>query len=112
MTGFGKATIELAGRKIIVEVKSLNSKQMDISMRVPSIYREKELELRNLISSRLERGKVDVTVTREASGADDGVKLNIEALATYKRQIEAASDALGIDTPADLEAAIAKLSQI
>ena len=101
MTGFGKATIELAGRKIIVEVKSLNSKQMDISMRVPSIYREKELELRNLISSRLERGKVDVTVTREASGADDGVKLNIEALATYKRQIEAASDALGIDTPAD-----------
>ncbi|MBD5346192.1 MAG: YicC family protein [Bacteroides sp.] len=101
MTGFGKATVELAGRKIIVEIKSLNSKQMDISLRVPSLYREKELELRNLISSRLERGKVDVTVTREATAADEGVRLNIPALANYKRQLEEASVALGINAPAD-----------
>ena len=64
MTGFGKATVELAGRKISVEIKSLNSKQMDISTRIPSIYREKELEVRNLAASRLERGKVDINLSR------------------------------------------------
>lgn len=101
MTGFGKATVELAGRKITVEVKSLNSKQMDISTRVPQIYREKELELRNVIAGRLERGKVDVTVYREASGADDGVSLNSAALAGYKAQIEAAAAKLGIPEPSD-----------
>ncbi len=102
MTGFGKATIELAGRKIIVEIKSLNSKQMDISLRVPSLYREMELELRNLIASRLERGKVDVTVIREASTPDDGVKLNIAALNEYKKQIVEAASALDLPVPADM----------
>lgn len=101
MTGFGRATVEHAGLKITVEVKSLNSKQMDISMRVPAIYREKELELRNLIAARLERGKVDLTVYREAAGADDSVRINAAALAGYKSQIEVASAQLGIDLPAD-----------
>lgn len=102
MTGFGKATIELAGRKIIVEIKSLNSKQMDISLRVPPLYREMELELRNLIASRLERGKVEVTVIREASATDDGVKLNVAALQNYKKQVEEAAAALDLPVPADM----------
>ncbi|MCM1116605.1 MAG: YicC family protein [Pseudoflavonifractor sp.] len=101
MTGFGKATTELAGLKITVEVKSLNSKQMDISTRVPQIYREKELEVRNVITQLLERGKADVTVYREVTGADDSTRLNIAALAGYKRQIDMAAAELGIPAPAD-----------
>lgn len=101
MTGFGKATVELAGRKISVEIKSLNSKQMDISTRIPSIYREKELEVRNLTASLLERGKVDISVSRESRDADDGAALNLTALAAYKAQIENAAKTLGIPCPAD-----------
>ncbi len=101
MTGFGRATTELSGRKITVEVKSLNSKQMDISTRVPSIYREKELELRGAMTQRLERGKVDVTVYREVTGIDDATRLNIPALAAYKAQIEAAAATLGLPAPDD-----------
>lgn len=101
MTGFGRATAEFAGRKITVEVKSLNSKQMDISTRVPPIYREKELQLRNAMTQRLERGKVDVTVYREVTGGDEATRLNIAALSGYKAQIEEAAVTLGIPVPDD-----------
>lgn len=101
MTGFGKATEELAGRKITVEVKSLNSKQMDISARIPQIYRERELEVRNIIASRLERGKVDLTIIRDSASGEEGIKLNTPALAAYKAQIDAAAQTLGIPAPAD-----------
>lgn len=57
MTGFGKAITELPNRKITVEIKSLNSKQLDLSTRIPAIYREKEMEIRSEIAKRLERGK-------------------------------------------------------
>ena len=62
MTGFGKATVESGDRKIIVEVKSLNSKQVDISLRMPNLYKEKEMEIRNIIKNFLERGKIDMTI--------------------------------------------------
>lgn len=101
MTGFGRATAEFAGRKITVEVKSLNSKQMDISTRVPPIYREKELQLRNAMAQRLERGKVDVMVYREVTGGDEATRLNIAALSGYKAQIEEAAATLGIPVPDD-----------
>lgn len=101
MTGFGRATAEFAGRKITVEVKSLNSKQMDISTRVPPIYREKELQLRNAMAQRLERGKVDVMVYREVTDGDEATRLNIAALSGYKAQIEEAAATLGIPVPDD-----------
>lgn len=101
MTGFGRATVEMPDRKITVEIKSLNSKQLDVSMRVPAIYREKELELRNRIAARLERGKVDVSAYRESTGADEGAKINIALMAGYKNQIEEMRRELGLPEPQD-----------
>lgn len=101
MTGFGRATVEMPDRKITVEIKSLNSKQLDVSMRVPAIYREKELELRNRIAARLERGKVDVSVYRESTGADEGARINIALMAGYKNQIEEMRRELRLPEPQD-----------
>ena len=67
MTGFGKATAEIPGKKVTVEVRSLNSKQLDLNLRLPYLYKEKELELRTDISKQIERGKVDITVFTEAT---------------------------------------------
>ena len=75
MTGFGKASAEVQCKKITVEIKSLNSKQMDLSTRVPASLRELEIEMRNRVSARLERGKVDLTVSVESlAGAPAQVK--------------------------------------
>ena len=62
MTGFGKSVIQLPTKKITIELKSLNSKSLDLNARIPSVYREKELEMRNLIASALERGKIDFSL--------------------------------------------------
>ena len=67
MTGFGKATSEIPGKKVTVEVRSLNSKQLDLNLRLPYLYKEKELELRADISKQIERGKVDITVFTEST---------------------------------------------
>lgn len=101
MTGFGKAVAVTKNKKITVEIKSLNSKQLDLNARVPSAYRDKELELRNMVGRPLERGKVDLTVNVENLGGETSATLNISALDTYKKQIEDASKALGIPTPTD-----------
>ena len=112
MTGFGRAVLELPKCKLTVEIKSLNSKQLDVSMRIPPIYREKELEIRTLLSSRLERGKVDLTVYRESTGVDDSVKLNVAALAGYKAQISEASRQLGIPEPEDWFAVLMRFPDV
>ena len=65
MTGFGKGVAELPNKKITVEIKSLNSKQLDLSTRIPSLYREKEMEIRGEVARRLERGKVNLTIRTE-----------------------------------------------
>ncbi len=101
MTGFGKAVAVTKNKKITVEIKSLNSKQLDLNARIPSIYRDKELELRNIVSRPLERGKVDMTATVENLGGETSTTLNVTALQAYKKQIEEASAALGIPVPAD-----------
>ena len=101
MTGFGRAVGELPGKKITVEVKSLNSKQLDVSMRVPAVYRSMEIEMRNLVACRLERGKVDVAVSVDNAVPDNVATLNIELLARYKRQVETMRDALGLSEPRD-----------
>lgn len=101
MTGYGKAVEDSGSRKITVEIKSLNSKQLDLSMRVPSLYRELEAEVRNDLSRMLERGKVDFIATVETSESDCPSALNMSTLAAYKQQIEQAATTLGIDTPSD-----------
>lgn len=101
MTGFGKAVATPGNKKITVEVKSLNSKQLDLSARVPALYREKELELRQIAGEQLRRGKVDLSIMVETTAASTNASLNVAALAEYKRQVCEASKALGIAEPAD-----------
>lgn len=101
MTGFGKSVVTIPNKKITVEIKSLNSKQLDISARVPAIFREKELELRNLIASVVERGKVDFQIYSESIGAENTVSLNIPLMAAYKAQVEEMARQLGIPWPDD-----------
>lgn len=91
MTGFGKDVIQLPSKKITVELKSLNSKNIDINARIPSSYREKELELRNLIASGLVRGKIDFSLYVEATGETSNTKLNIGVLKGYMQQLRDAN---------------------
>lgn len=101
MTGFGRGISSSPTRKITVEIKSLNSKQADISMRVPPLFRELEVDTRNNIAVKLERGKIDVTVTAEILAAESGVSLNIPVMADYKKQMERMAVELGLPEPAD-----------
>lgn len=102
MTGFGKSTVEIPGKKITVELKSLNSKQFDMMARIPSAFRELELEIRRRVASRLERGKVDMVITAETIGADVApAVIDINAAEAYRRQICAMKEALGLPEPAD-----------
>ena len=102
MTGYGKATAELPDKKINVEIKSLNSKAMDLSTRIAPAYREKEIEIRNEISKVLERGKVDFFLWIEKKeGADSATPINQELLKGYYKQILSISENLNIPLPAD-----------
>ncbi len=101
MTGFGRGSALSTGKKITVEVKSLNSKQFDISMRVPAYLKEFEIELRNVAAAALQRGKVDLTVTIESTAVEAQTSVNIPLLKEYKEQIEEMSRELGIAAPAD-----------
>lgn len=101
MTGFGKATAELSNKKITVEVKSLNSKQLDLSVRIPSIYKEQELNVRSLIARRLERGKVDFAIYVENTSKETTSQINQNVLESYYNQIKNSSEKLGIEVPSD-----------
>jgi len=97
MTGFGRATAEAEGKRITVEIKSFNSKQLDLNVRIPNMLREYEIDMRQRLLREIERGKVDLTVTIEAiSGADASVRLNMPALTAYRDQIRRAAAELGI----------------
>ncbi len=101
MTGFGSAVVECQNKKFTFEIKSLNSKQLDLSARVPAGYRSLELDMRNLVAPVLERGKAELNMYVETTGADSAVQLNLPALEAYKRQVVEASEKLGIGLPAD-----------
>jgi len=89
MTGFGKASLQLPSKKITVELKSLNSKGLDLNTRMPSVYREMELGLRNQLSQRLERGKIDFSLYTEATGEDTSSKINAPIIKGYISQMKA-----------------------
>ena len=102
MTGYGKATAELPDKKINVEIKSLNSKAMDLSTRIAPAYREKEIEIRNEISKVLERGKVDFSLWIEKKeSAESATPINQVLVEGYYKQIQAISEKLGIPVPTD-----------
>ena len=89
MTGFGKASSQLSNKKITVEIKSLNSKNLDVNARIPSAYRESELVLRNLIATALERGKIDFSLYIELNGETTSTQVNPLVVKEYIRQLEA-----------------------
>ena len=87
MTGFGRAQAELNGKKVTVEIKSLNGKQLDLSTRIPSLLREKELEIRSYVAGSLVRGKVDFLLYTEASDADNSHDINTATVESYRKQL-------------------------
>ncbi len=89
MTGFGKASLQLPTKKITVEIKSLNSKGLDLNTRMPSVFREMEFGLRNQISQRLERGKVDFSLYVEVTGEETTSKINVPIVKGYINQMKA-----------------------
>ncbi|WP_298485058.1 YicC/YloC family endoribonuclease [uncultured Maribacter sp.] len=92
MTGFGKHVIQLPSKKITVELKSLNSKNLDLNARMPSAYREKELELRKVIASSLVRGKVDFGLYIENTGDSTSAQVNEVAVKQYMKQLQSIAD--------------------
>ncbi len=101
MTGYGKAVGEYGGRKFTVEIKSLNSKQLDLQTKIPALYKEKEMALRNVLAQALERGKVEFCITIDSVGKDLATRLNADVVALYREQISQMSQALGMAEPAD-----------
>ena len=93
MTGYGKAELQLPTKKVTIEVKSLNSKNLDLNVRVPSYYREKELSFRKNIASKLIRGKVDFSIFVESLGEKVSSQLNKEVITTYINQLKEVSNA-------------------
>lgn len=112
MTGFGKATTELEKRKVTVEIKSLNSKQLDLSVRMPNLYKEHEMEVRNMLSRELERGKVDFLIYVENIGNETANQINHNLLEGYYNQIKESARKLGIDTPADWFSTLLRLPDV
>ena len=101
MTGYGNCVAEYNGKKIHVEIKSLNSKTLDLSMRVAPLYREKELELRTLIAKQLERGKVDFTLWVEKDEAQMATPINAELMGAYYQQLKTICKDKDIPEPND-----------
>ena len=105
MTGFGKAALRYGSRTITVALKSLNSKQADLSARVPSAYRTAELELRSLITSQLQRGKIDLSISIDDDALEGNASIiNREALIGYVHQLRRLSCELGQELPLDTAA--------
>ena len=101
MTGYGKAVVVFQGKKITAEMKSLNSKSLDLSTRVASVYREKEMEIRGMIAQAVERGKVDFTLWTEKDEGQQGGTINGVLADSYRRQIRHISGQCGIPEPED-----------
>lgn len=89
MTGFGKASVQLPLKKITVEIKSLNSKNLDLSVRLPQAYKEKELEIRNIIAQSLERGKIECSLFIEITGEETSATINAPIVKAYIQQMAA-----------------------
>ncbi|NSW94066.1 MAG: YicC family protein [Bacteroidales bacterium] len=111
MTGYGKTIASTPQKKITVEIKSLNSKQLDIATRIPMLYREKEPEIRNIISQKLERGKIDFSISFDVIDDENITLLNKAVIKNYFYQIREISTELGIDTDAQILSSIIRLPE-
>ena len=112
MTGFGKATVAYKEKKINVEVKSLNSKTLDLSTRIAPLYREKEMEIRQFIAKNLERGKIDFSIWIEKDVVADATPINMALVENYYQQLKKISAQTGIPEPADWYATLLRLPDV
>ena len=87
MTGFGKAIGQFAGKKITVEIRSLNSKGLDLNARIASLFREKELDIRKIVGAALNRGKVDINIYAEVTGIESASSINMDLAKAYLEQL-------------------------
>lgn len=97
MTGFGKTTVESGSKKIVIEIKSLNSKQLDLNLRMPNLYKEKEMEIRSMVKEQLDRGKVDMNIYFDSSESDKDVSINQSVVMQYFNQMMEISRQLGLE---------------
>jgi uncharacterized protein (TIGR00255 family) len=109
MTGYGRATCEFKNKKFTIEIKSLNSKQADISTRIPNYFKEKEMEIRSAISKTLQRGKIDMSLYIENLEGDTSTAINKAVFANYKKQIQHIATAAGAPEPSDYFSVILRL---
>ena len=112
MTGYGKATAETGSRKVIVEIKSLNSKAMDISTKIIPAYRDKELDIRSRITAALERGKVDFALYIDTAATSGAQAINVPVFKSYLEQIKAVAAETGAPMPADLFPVILRMPEV
>lgn len=111
MTGFGKTEFEVGTKKITLEIKSLNSKQLDINTRVPSMYREKDLEIRRLISEMLTRGKVDFAIYLDNLGTESTSRINAAIIKDYYGQLKTVHRELGLTINESIMQSIMRLPE-
>ena len=112
MTGYGKAVVTFKEKKINVEIKSLNSKALDLSTRIAPLYREKEMEIRQTVAKSLERGKVDFAIWIEKDAVVDAAPINTALVENYYKQIKAISSQTGIPEPTDWYATLLNLPDV
>ena len=109
MTGFGKAVTICGNKQITAEIKSLNSKQMDLLVRMPQAYRDHELDIRNMVAEKLLRGKVELYISCEAAEGNAAMSINMPLLKLYKSQIDKMAQELEIEEPQDWYATLLRL---
>ena len=112
MTGYGKAAVTFGDKKINVEIKSLNSKALDLSTRIAPLYREKEMEIRNRIAKALERGKVDFSLWIEKEAGESATPINAALVENYYKQINAIAEAYHIPVPEDWFATLLRMPDV
>lgn len=112
MTGYGKAACEYNNKKIVVEIKSLNSKSADISARIAPLYREKEIEIRTMVAQRIERGKVDLSIYTENSAEQQGARINIDMVKNYYIQFAEVEAQTGIKMPENVLEMIMRMPDV
>ncbi len=112
MTGFGRSEFEVNNKKLTLEIKSLNGKQMDINTRIPPLYREKEIQLRKELSEKLIRGKIDLTIYLENHGEESNSKINEPVLKSYFEHLKKINDDLQVTTDSTTMQAALRLPDV
>lgn len=112
MTGFGKAVLTYKEKKINVEIKSLNGKNLDVSTRIAPLYRDKEMEIRKVISRVLERGKIDFSIWIEKDESVSATPINMALVENYYKQLKSISEKTGIPEPTDWYASLLRLPDV